>query len=961
MPPDLSDPLGARRLAEQQSGRISLSVPLVTRNQRQPGQKPDRHRPSGRSMSLTPVSQREIDLFQAFEQEAPELLGLACHVVFVPRVEPRLLRGIRLTFLPQLDALYEHQLWFSNLVHARNTSNFIFSPGMAGLLADKVRADPESFDLEALWQQCQRLTRHWKPLDRLERDLYFFALSQNNEGLIQVYRDMLRLISRYAEGGETERSKLLELARRIKYSTAILNEEQINAGDGKHLVNFAFDSLHDPGGWSDNVEPVRLPDWMVKAIPERQGDRLAVELRHDAVRGKNILHFSEPANGQETIAFDSPLPARLHIRAVGLETPWVRVSQGSLFELDAESTQIEMTTRSGRHYRLQINQLPQSPPQKQQDKPKLYLAFSKTDESQAMQIQDWLKTQAIDVELIEEKPFAPITAMTDPATRVMRLWSQGMQRLWNERSKEQKANAAGSLLLQIDDIQAPSGFSSPGQVIDIRNWQQDSADELARKLAAQIGSWVEGTVHTGKDFFITHSEHGKEWANSIQSYLASHGFTIRLIDDVILPGDAWSDAMRQTLAQSACLIVVVTEDLMNSQFVSRELEFASSHGKAIIPIRVEKAEIPRYLTMVQAIEFVQEPIPWDELIRRCEQALGLSQAPENDLFNELLKKIEDPQTTPEERLNIGDQLAEMGDTRPGVGVREFERIEYPPEIEALLDEIDNSETKPERRLKIGDELAQLEDPRPGVGLDEQGLPDIDWVEIPGGEFIYGENEQQQRLTLDSYFIARYPITNAQYQRFIDDRGYEDERWWNGLTKQNLEKSRWNQPNRPWDRVSWYEAVAFCHWLSQQLSYEIRLPTEQEWEKAARGTAGREYPWGEGYQIGYANVDEKTRTVGPFRLSSTTAVGLFPQGASPYGVMDMAGNVWEWCLTKYNDPENNTIDDKRAYRVLRGGSWVGAPANASATRRGWDLPHHRNQGQGFRIVCTSPINRRALSQ
>jgi hypothetical protein len=103
-------------------------------------------------MSLTPASQREVDLFQAFEQEAPELLRLACHVVFVPRVEPRLLRGIRLNFLPQLDVLYEHQLWFSDLVHARSTSNFIFSPGMAVMLAQKVRADPDLLELDTLWQ-----------------------------------------------------------------------------------------------------------------------------------------------------------------------------------------------------------------------------------------------------------------------------------------------------------------------------------------------------------------------------------------------------------------------------------------------------------------------------------------------------------------------------------------------------------------------------------------------------------------------------------------------------------------------------------------------------------------------------------------------------------------------------------------------------------------------------------------
>ncbi|MCG8486055.1 MAG: hypothetical protein MI756_01150, partial [Chromatiales bacterium] len=244
-------------------------------------------------MSQVPASQKEIELFQAFDEQAPELLKLACHVAFVPRVEPRLLRGIRLAFLPDLSALYEHQLWFSDLVHARNTSNFIFSPGMAGLLGQKVRNSPDLLNLQAVWYQCQVLTRHWKPLDRLERDLYFYALSRNLEGLKQVYRDILRLIGKYSAGKKPDYPKLLELARRIKYGTAILSDEQINSHVGRHLVNFAFDSLHDPGEWSDDVDPVHLPNWMKAAIPKRQPEHLAVELRHDEEKKKNILYFSK--------------------------------------------------------------------------------------------------------------------------------------------------------------------------------------------------------------------------------------------------------------------------------------------------------------------------------------------------------------------------------------------------------------------------------------------------------------------------------------------------------------------------------------------------------------------------------------------------------------------------------------------------------------------------------------------
>lgn len=152
------------------------------------------------------------------------------------------------------------------------------------------------------------------------------------------------------------------------------------------------------------------------------------------------------------------------------------------------------------------------------------------------------------------------------------------------------------------------------------------------------------------------------------------------------------------------------------------------------------------------------------------------------------------------------------------------------EVERLLAELDHPETPPERRLQIGDRLAALGDPRPGVGLDAKGIPGIEWVEIPGGPFQYGENKETRELP--TFFIARYPVTNTQYQAFIDDAGgYQDERWWKDLTRlvENEKKrgSRWSHPNCPRTDVSWFEAVAFCRWLSAQRGYEVRLPTEWE--------------------------------------------------------------------------------------------------------------------------------------
>jgi formylglycine-generating enzyme required for sulfatase activity len=150
-------------------------------------------------------------------------------------------------------------------------------------------------------------------------------------------------------------------------------------------------------------------------------------------------------------------------------------------------------------------------------------------------------------------------------------------------------------------------------------------------------------------------------------------------------------------------------------------------------------------------------------------------------------------------------------------------------------------------------------------------------------------------------------------------------------------------------------MAFCSWLSDRLGYTIRLPTEWEWERTARGSDGREYPWGEGYRPGFANVDETENKDGPTYLEETTAVGLYPQGASPYGVEDMAGNVWEWCLNEFDNPERIQAERDES-RVLRGGSCISLPDFARASFRLRNDPDYRYYGIGFRVVCSSPIPR-----
>jgi len=270
-------------------------------------------------------------------------------------------------------------------------------------------------------------------------------------------------------------------------------------------------------------------------------------------------------------------------------------------------------------------------------------------------------------------------------------------------------------------------------------------------------------------------------------------------------------------------------------------------------------------------------------------------------------------------------------------------------VQPLLDLIRSPHITPLERAAAGRALAELGDPRRGVGVLPNGVPDIDWVPLPESEFLYQEGE---RLTLPAYWIGRYPVTHAQFQAFIDaGDGYAALCWWDGLAVRETvpQPQMCPLPNHPREYVSWCAAVAFSRWMSARCGRAIRLPTEQEWERAARGVGGWSYPWGASYVGGCANLNEVPGQVGPTHLGRATAVGLYPAGDSPEGVCDLIGNVWEWCLNEFWDPEH--LDPcGEGERVMRGGSWSCCARDVCAVTRELDLPDFGYAGVGFRLVC-----------
>ncbi len=264
-----------------------------------------------------------------------------------------------------------------------------------------------------------------------------------------------------------------------------------------------------------------------------------------------------------------------------------------------------------------------------------------------------------------------------------------------------------------------------------------------------------------------------------------------------------------------------------------------------------------------------------------------------------------------------------------------------------------------------------------IGINKEGYYEVKnqkdgsiLIYIPPGEFTMGSNSGDSnekpvhKVYLDGYFIGKYEVTVTQFRKFVITTGYKTQAEVGGgawILIDNSWKKRayanWRNPyfdqtdDNPVVCVSWNDAVAYCRWAG------LRLPTEAEWEKAARGTDGRKYPWG----------NHKPDAGGTYRINYfpgadgykfTSPVGSFLPGASPYGCLDLAGNVWEWCSDRYREdyysasPKRNPKGPPSgSSRVFRGGSWNsnGNAENVSSAHRSGNASGYRFYHLGFRVA------------
>ncbi|NTV64522.1 MAG: formylglycine-generating enzyme family protein, partial [Oscillochloris sp.] len=263
------------------------------------------------------------------------------------------------------------------------------------------------------------------------------------------------------------------------------------------------------------------------------------------------------------------------------------------------------------------------------------------------------------------------------------------------------------------------------------------------------------------------------------------------------------------------------------------------------------------------------------------------------------------------------------------------------------------------RVRAGFLLGDLGDPRFPVTVDDwrcelarAGQPGSYFCRVEPGSYLVGstdadpdarDNEKPQHtITLDQpLYIARYPITNAQWQAWVDLA--------KGQSSYAADDANLNRPNQPVVSITWHMANAFCAWLSEQIGVTIRLPSEQEWEAAARGGDAHRYPWGDDWHDDHAASAEDRETRG---WQWSVPVGCYPAGVAPCGALDMVGNVWEWTASvwqSYPGAEKAFTDDNR--RVLRGGGYSRKRTIVRCGARAWDHPDVRGNDGGFRVVVS----------
>ncbi len=506
-----------------------------------------------------------------------------------------------------------------------------------------------------------------------------------------------------------------------------------------------------------------------------------------------------------------------------------------------------------------------------------------------------------------------------------------------------------------------------------------------------------------RQVFISYSTKDTKFAVRLARDMRAAGLSVWISDDSIAKGELWAAAIDRGLSECGVFVVALTPNAVQSDWVRQETAYAlqtRQRGQMqLFPLLVQACEVEQLSSLLTTLEYVNFERDYDEGFASLSRAMGVTQlgSKRSERFEPLTPSLQQPpppaaavvskwqqrveaaltrQDWPEAARLINNQLELDPDDPAALAaqtrLRELQRAAQTAaraaqlrESQHLMEEAWADEnwaeaarhaaivlqlmpdnTRAERVLKLSQtKLAALRSQNPPGLLTLAAGVTLEMVRIPAGDFLYGENKQ--KMAQAEFWMGKTPVTVAQYWAFLQATKHPRSGYWHWD-----EAKRRALLNHPAVDVNWEDANAFCTWASQVTSCPLSLPSEHEWEKAARGTDGREYPWGpeapDNTRCNFGKYDDWQKASDEDNYKFTTAVGSFsPKGDSPYKLQDMAGNVWEWCADWY--------DSSNKARVVRGGAFYYNGRSLRCAYRYNFVPASRDYYLGFRVSASHLSN------
>jgi formylglycine-generating enzyme required for sulfatase activity len=457
------------------------------------------------------------------------------------------------------------------------------------------------------------------------------------------------------------------------------------------------------------------------------------------------------------------------------------------------------------------------------------------------------------------------------------------------------------------------------------------------------------------DIFLSYAREDEARAAVVARVLGELGWSV-FWDRRIVAGTSWDEVVERELEACRCVVVLWSAASITSRWVKTEARFALQRS-TLVPVNLDRSEPPLEFRFLESAQLHT----WQGATNDAEFSVlsdGIAQH-----VKPVRRESNAEPTAPPAAAPKGKSRSRSG--RDG-------KTKSPPRTDVKTVALLPGTSPTPRPVPFGAPVR--------FRTDMWSLPDeplLGFVEIPEGQFTMGSDKRQDpgaeddelpqhKVDLPRYYIGRYEVTVAQFRAFVQSSGYQA----NYTTEED------GQADLPVVNVAWHDAVAYATWLDKSLresrttpagvrsilsaggqSCRVTLPSEAEWEKAARGVDARVYPWGGTFDPAKVNM-ESSGTGAP------TPVGSYPDGASPYGVLDMSGNVWEWTRSLFgtdaykpdfgypHDPNDYQREDPKApdtvWRVVRGGSWH---YGARAASRGRLTSDYWSLDVGFRVVVS----------